>query len=247
MSSTVQETRPASEQQVQDVGEDIQAGPLKLEHLLAKGFTKKDLEMLKEGGLHTVECVAFAPTKVLLGIKGVSEQKVVKLKQACKELCSLGFCSAQEYLEARSNLIRFTTGSVQLDALLKGGVETGNLTELFGEFRTGKTQLCHTLAVSCQLPVEQSGGEGKCLWIDTEGTFRPERIVAIAKRFGLDPSDCLDNIAYARAYNCDHQLELLTQAGAMMAESRFALLIVDSATALYRSEFAGRATKWLQR
>ncbi|KAL8274347.1 hypothetical protein Esti_001669 [Eimeria stiedai] len=261
MSSTVQEAQPASEQQVQDVvsdknelrqalvvspplsceqGEDIQAGPLKLEHLLAKGFTKKDLEVLKEGGLHTVECVAFAPAKVLLGIKGISEQKVVKLKQACKELCSLGFCSAQEYLEARSNLIRFTTGSVQLDALLKGGVETGNLTELFGEFRTGKTQLCHTLAVSCQLPVEQSGGEGKCLWIDTEGTFRPERIVAIAKRFGLDPSDCLDNIAYARAYNCDHQLELLTQAGAMMAESRFALLIVDSATALYRSEFAGR-------
>ncbi|OEH76610.1 DNA repair protein [Cyclospora cayetanensis] len=240
MSSTIQQSRPVQEQQLQDAGEDLQSGPLKLEHLLAKGLTKKDLELLKEGGLHTVECVAFAPVKVLLGIKGISEQKAAKLKQASKELCSLGFCSAQEYLEARSNLIRFTTGSVQLDALLKGGVETGNLTELFGEFRTGKTQLCHTLAVSCQLPVEQSGGEGKCLWIDTEGTFRPERIVAIAKRFGLDPSDCLDNIAYARAYNCDHQLELLTQAGAMMAESRFALLIVDSATALYRSEFAGR-------
>ncbi|CDJ64070.1 DNA repair protein, putative, partial [Eimeria necatrix] len=115
-----------------------------------------------------------------------------------------------------------------------------NLTELFGEFRTGKTQLCHTLAVTCQLPVEQSGGEGKCLWIDTEGTFRPERIVAIAKRFGLDPNDCLDNIAYARAYNCDHQLELLAQAAAMMSESRFALLVVDSATGLYRSEFSGR-------
>ncbi|CDJ49680.1 DNA repair protein, putative [Eimeria brunetti] len=183
--------------------EDIQTGPLKLEHLLAKGLTKKDLELLKEGGLHTVECVAFAPLKTLLSIKGISEQKAAKLKQA-------------------------------------SGIETGNLTELFGEFRTGKTQLCHTLAVSCQLPVEQSGGEGKCLWIDTEGTFRPERIVSIAKRFGLDPGDCLDNIAYARAYNCDHQLELLTQAGAMMAESRFALLIVDSATALYRSEFAGR-------
>lgn len=99
-----------------------------------------------------MECVAFAPVKVLLGIKGISEQKVAKLKQACRELCSLGFCSAQEYLEARANLIRFTTGSVQLDALLKGGVETGNLTELFGEFRTGKTQLCHTLAVRASHP-----------------------------------------------------------------------------------------------
>ncbi|OXB72609.1 UNVERIFIED_CONTAM: hypothetical protein H355_007855 [Colinus virginianus] len=156
----------------------------------------------RAGGFQTVECVAFAPQKALVAVKGLSEQKVEKLKKACKELCNMGFCSAQEYLEARENLIRFTTGSVQLDTLLKGGIETGNLTELFGEFRTGKTQLCHTLAVTCQLPIEQSGGEGKCLWIDTEGTFRPERIVAIAKRFGLNANDCLDNIAYARAYNC---------------------------------------------
>lgn len=94
-----------------------------------------------------MECVAYAPTKTLLSIKGFSEQKVDKLKQACKELCHLGFCSANEYLEARENLIKFTTGSVQLDQLLQGGVETGNITEIFGEFRTGKTQLCHTLAV----------------------------------------------------------------------------------------------------
>lgn len=109
------------------------------------------------GGLHTVECVAFAPLKTLLAIKGISEQKAAKLKQVSKELCSLGFCSAQEYLEARANLIKFTTGSVQLDSLLKGGIETGNLTELFGEFRTGKTQLCHTLAVSN--PVLELQGE----------------------------------------------------------------------------------------
>ena len=111
------------------------------------GSSGKCLLLLFLGGLHTVECVAFAPLKTLLAIKGISEQKAAKLKQASKELCSLGFCSAQEYLEARANLIKFTTGSVQLDALLKGGIETGNLTELFGEFRTGKTQLCHTLAV----------------------------------------------------------------------------------------------------
>eukprot|EP00922_Rhytidocystis_sp_ex-Travisia-forbesii_P042234 GHVS01063110.1.p1 GENE.GHVS01063110.1~~GHVS01063110.1.p1 ORF type:complete len:359 (+),score=69.14 GHVS01063110.1:317-1393(+) len=216
------------------------AGPCPLELLLTKGFVQKDLEMLKAGGLQTVECVAFAPNRVVAAIKGISEQKVEKLKKACRELCHLGFCSANEFLDARHNLIKFTTGSVQLDALLKGGIETGNITELFGEFRTGKTQLCHTLAVTCQLPVEMAGGEGKCLWVDTEGTFRPERIVSIAKRFQLNPSDCLDNIAFARAYNTDHQMELLVEASAMMAESRFALLIVDSATALYRSEFTGR-------
>lgn len=84
------------------------------------------------------------------------------------------------------------------------------------------------------------GGEGKCLYIDTEGTFRPERLLAVAERYGLSGSDVLDNVAYARAYNTDHQLELMVSAAAMLAESRYALLIVDSATALYRTDYSGR-------
>lgn len=171
---------------------------------------------------------------------GISDQKCEKLKKAAKQLVGEGFCTANEILESRANLIKFTTGSVQLDRLLRGGIETGQITELFGEFRTGKTQLCHTLAVTCQLPVEQAGGEGRCLWIDTEGTFRPERIVEIAKRFDLDTTSALDNIAYARAYNSDHQTELLVEAGAIMADSVFALVIVDSVTNLYRSDYSGR-------
>ena len=74
---------------------------------------------------------------------------------------------------------------------IRGGVETGSITEVFGEFRTGKSQLCHTLAVTCQLPIDMGGGEGKCLYIDTEGTFRPNRLVSIAQRYGLNPNDCL--------------------------------------------------------
>lgn len=96
-----------------------------------------------------------------------------------------------------------------------GGIETGSITEIFGEFRTGKTQLCHTLAITCQLPLSHGGGEGKCLYIDTEGTFRPERLLPIAERFGLNGEEALDNIAYARAYNSDHQNQLLIQASAM--------------------------------
>ena len=119
-------------------------------------------------------------------------------------------------------------------------METGSLTELYGEFRTGKTQLCHTLAVICQLPVEQGGGEGKALYIDTEGTFRPERLAQISQRFGLDANEVMDNIAYARAYNSEHQQQLLIQAGALMSESRYALVIVDSATALFRTDYTGR-------
>ena len=90
------------------------------------------------------------------------------------------------------------------------------------------------LKLTFQLPIDHGGGEGKCLYIDTEGTFRPERLLAVAERYGLSGSDVLDNVACARAYNTDHQSQLLIQASAMMAESRYALLVVDSATALYR-------------
>ena len=103
---------------------------------------------------------------------------------------------------------------------LAGGIETGAITELFGEFRTGKSQICHTIAVTCQLPVSMGGGEGKCLYIDTEGTFRPVRLLAVAERYGLNGEEVLDNVAYARAYNADHQNALLASASALMAESR---------------------------
>ena len=152
----------------------------------------------------------------------------------------MGFVTASEYRIKREDVIRISTGSSELDGILGGGLEAGSITELFGEFRTGKTQICHTMAVTCQLPIEQGGGEGKCMYIDTEGTFRPERLVATAERFGLDSEQVLDNVAYARAYNSDHQSSLLIQASAMMSESKYALLIVDSATALYRTDYSGR-------
>jgi len=128
----------------------------------------------------------------------------------------MGFLTAAQQLETRKDLIQLSTGSKDLDALLGGGVETGSLTEIFGEFRTGKTQLCHTLCVTSQLPLDQGGGEGKAMYIDTEGTFRPQRLVAIAERFGLDVETVLDNVAFARAHNSEQQMELLKMASAMM-------------------------------
>lgn len=91
-----------------------------------------------------------------------------------------------------------------------------------------------------QLPIDKGGAEGKALYIDTEGTFRPERITPIAERFGLNPADVMDNVAYARAFNCDHQMELLKHAASMMSESRYSLIVVDSATSLYRTDYSGR-------
>ncbi|WWD20748.1 DNA repair protein RAD51 [Kwoniella shandongensis] len=214
--------------------------PLLVAKLQESGISAQDTKKLADAGYHTVEAVAFTPKKTLCTIKGISEQKADKiLMEACK-MVPMGFTTATEIHSRRSELVHITTGSTGLDTILGGGIETGAITELYGEFRTGKSQICHTLAVTCQLPVSMGGGEGKCLYIDTEGTFRPVRMLAVAERFGLNGEEVLDNIAYARAYNADHQLQLLVQASAMMAESRFSLLIVDSCTSLYRTDFSGR-------
>lgn len=215
-------------------------GPILVAKLAEAGIHVNDIKKLAEAGLNTIEAVAFTPKKTLLAIKGISEQKADRIITEAQKIVPLGFQSATEIHARRSELVHLTTGSKQLDALLGGGIETGSMTELFGEFRTGKSQLCHTLAVTCQLPVSMGGGEGKCLYIDTEGTFRPVRVLAVAERYGLNGEEVLDNIAYARAYNADHQQQLLTSASALMSESRFCLLIVDSSTALYRTDFSGR-------
>ncbi|GME95817.1 hypothetical protein B5S28_g4941 [[Candida] boidinii] len=215
-------------------------GPIPIKQLEGNGITGTDIRKLIESGFNTVESIAYTPKRQLLLVKGISDAKADKLLAEATKYVPMGFTTASEFHTRRSELICITTGSKQLDTLLGGGIETGSITEIFGEFRTGKSQLCHTLAVTCQLPIDMGGGEGKCLYIDTEGTFRPVRLVSIAKRYGLDENDALDNVAYARAYNADHQLQLLNQAAQMMTESRFSLLIVDSIMALYRTDFSGR-------
>ncbi|KAK5604902.1 PHD finger protein 14 [Crenichthys baileyi] len=215
-------------------------GPQPLCRLESCGISASDIKKLEDAGFHTIEAVAYAPKKELLNIKGISEAKADKVLAEAAKLVPMGFTTATEFHQRRAEIIQISTGSKELDKLLQGGIETGSITEMFGEFRTGKTQLCHTLAVTCQLPIDQGGGEGKAMYIDTEGTFRPERLLAVAERYGLVGSDVLDNVAYARAFNTDHQTQLLYQASAMMAESRYAMLIVDSATALYRTDYSGR-------
>ena len=214
---------------------------IRVDELEGPGIAAGDLKKLKDAGYYTVESVAHATKKDLALIKGISDAKVDKLHEAAFKICGMGgFTSATVIHEQRQDMCSITTGAKELDGLLKGGIETGSITEIFGEFRTGKTQLCHTLCVTCQLPMEQGGAEGKAMYIDTEGTFRPERLLEIAEKYGLNGQDVLDNVSYARAYNSDHQSQLLLDAACMMADSRFGLLIVDSATGLYRTDYSGR-------
>lgn len=214
----------------------------KIEELESHGIAAADIKKLKAGGYNTIESIAHATLRKLIEVKGISEQKAQKLKDTIKQkrLLVTGFRSASERLNEMKESILLATGSTELDNLLGGGIETGSITEVFGEFRTGKTQICHTLCVTCQRPLDQGGAEGKALYIDTEGTFRPAKLVDIAERFGMNGEEVLENVIYARAHNSEQQTELLTDAAALMSEERFALMIVDSATALYRSDFVGR-------
>lgn len=140
-------------------------------------------------------------------------------------------------------MIKITTGAASLDAVLGGGLETGSITEVFGEFRTGKTQLAHTICVTSQLSFGMKGGQGKVIYLDTEGNFRPERIESIANRYGLDPEQTLENIIVSRVYTHEEQMSVIKLICALLADADqgpFRILIIDSIISLFRVEFSGR-------
>ncbi|MED6110946.1 recombinase rad51, partial [Stylosanthes scabra] len=150
MSASVEQQRHQTSVQQHEEAEDIQHGPFPVEQLQASGIAALDIKKLKDAGICTVESVAYTPRKDLLQIKGISEAKVDKIIEAATKLVPMGFTSASQLHAQRMEIIQITTGSRELDKILEGGIETGSITELYGEFRCGKTQLCHTLCVTCQ-------------------------------------------------------------------------------------------------
>ena len=148
--------------------------------------------------------------------------------------------NAHDYLQIRKKVIKISTGSSQLDKILGGGFQSMCISEVYGEFRCGKTQMCHTMCVTAQLPKAMGGGEGKAVYLDTEGTFRPERIEQIAGRFGVDAETAMTNILYARCENSERQLELLDTLGEHFLSGDYRLLIIDSVIACFRVDYSGR-------
>ncbi|KAL6152692.1 Meiotic recombination protein dmc1 [Exserohilum turcicum] len=213
-----------------------------IDAIQAHGIGAVDISKLKSNGYYTIASVHSATRRNLLKIKGFSEIKVDKVKDAIAKCqpAGGGFQTAHELGQQRKRVLKISTGSKALDAILGGGFQTMSISEVFGEFRCGKTQLSHTMSVITQLPKDMGGAEGKVAYIDTEGTFRPERIAQIAERFGVDPETAQDNITYARAVNSEHQMELLNKVAEFFVSNEYRLLIIDSIMALFRVDYTGR-------
>ncbi len=222
-------------------GQEDDGSILSIDELQNHGIGAADIQKLRSAGICTIKGVNMTSKRSLLKVKGLSEAKVDKIKESAARIQDAGFISALEYSLKRAVVFKLSTGCEELDKLLGGGVQSMSITEVFGEFRTGKTQLALTLCVTCQIP-DASGQTGKAAFIDTEGTFRPERLKEIATRFGLDPDETLDNVIFARAFNTEHQMDLITLIAAKFSEhpGEFRILVIDSIISLFRTDYSGR-------
>ncbi len=212
----------------------------KAELMELKGVGEKIALKLAEAG-YTIQSLAVAvPAEVSEAVE-ISEVTARKIIQEAKKRVKIGaLATADVLLEQRKKVGRITTGSASLDDLLQGGIETQATTELFGEYGTGKSQLAHQLCVNVQLPPERGGLEGTALFIDTEGTFRPERIVEMASALGLDVNRVLRNIGVYRVYTVEDQMLAAEKAEEEVDRRGVRLLVVDSLTSLFRAEYLGR-------
>ncbi|MEM2096439.1 MAG: DNA repair and recombination protein RadA [Candidatus Caldarchaeum sp.] len=212
-----------------------------------EGVGKATEEKLNAAGITSVLDLAAATPRELVEI-GLSSEKAEELcLKARLLLIESGFLDkefvpATEVLERRKAMQRVTTGSNAIDSMLGGGVETQAITELIGEYGSGKTQLCHTLCVMTQLPRQQGGLEGTAIYIDTEATFRPERVSQIAEARGLDPQKILENVIFASVYNSSHLQLTVKELGRYIEKYKARLVVVDSIISHFRAEYVGRGT-----
>ncbi|MFC1454560.1 DNA repair and recombination protein RadA [Candidatus Undinarchaeota archaeon] len=204
------------------------------------GVGEQTAEKLKELGYDSIDVISTANADDMMEALGMSSDKVNKMIDAARNMFNVSFETAGELLERRKEILKLTTGSKKLDELLTGGMESKSITESYGAYGSGKSQLSMELAVTAQLPVDKGGMACKVVVIDSEGSFRPERVKQIAEAMGLDPEETLGNIAVARAYTSDEQMMIAEKVYNMAKEGNIKLVVVDSLTALFRSEYTGR-------
>ena len=204
------------------------------------GIGEITAEKLRAAGYGEFSALAAAAPHELAEAAGMGVESAKKAIEAAKGMVEIGFETAEEIFEKRKSISKIKTGSKSLDELLGGGVETMAITEMYGRFSSGKSQLGFQLAVNVQRPPEDGGLGGGALFIDSEATFRPDRIMQLAEGQGLDPKQVLKNIHVARSENSDHQIILAERAAELIDKHNIKLVVVDSLTSQFRAEYLGR-------
>lgn len=204
------------------------------------GVGEATAEKLRKAGYTDFVTLAAATPHELAEAAEMGVESARKAIEASKEMVDVGFETADVAFERRKLVGKIKTNSNSLDELLGGGVETQSITECYGKFSSGKSQLGFQLCVNVQKPPEQGGLSGKVLFIDTESTFRPDRIVQIATAAGMNPDEVLKNIYVSRAENSDHQMLLVEKAEDLITKNNVRLIIVDSLTSHFRADYVGR-------
>lgn len=200
-------------------------------------------EKLQEAGYTDMMSIAVASPSELAEKCEIGEKKAMDIIEGAKLCADIGgFETGELILERRKQVTKLTTGSNGFDELIGGGVESQSITEFFGEFGSSKTQICFQLAVNATLPEERGGLNSDVIIIDSENTFRPERIIQMATHLGVDPQETLKRIHVARAFNSQHQILLVEKAMELAKDLKVRLLIVDSLTSHFRAEYVGRVS-----
>ena len=201
------------------------------------GMNARSLKLLMDNGITSMRRLANSVAGDLSDIDGITEKRAKNIIYSARE--KLGMCDFITADSMEENYKWFTTGSEAVDDLMDGGITTGRITEVFGAFKSGKSNLCNTVAVTVQLPEEDGGLDGDVVFIDTEGTFTQAKIARIARRFGIDPEKALQRIHVAKVFSSDHQLQMIEAVEKLMQAYSIKLIVVDSLMALLRNEYIG--------
>lgn len=220
--------------------------PIKLEKGIIDGITEATLKKLIDAGITTVQALSVQSPQSLAEASGMTEDTAGRVIGKAQKMLDLGFIDASQLKDIRVNRTHLRTGCEELDNLLKppdapwGGFESETTSEIAADGGIGKTQICSTLAVLAQRPLEEGGLNGDVAWIDTEDTFIPARIEQIAKARGFDPEETLKHIHWALAKNSDNQMQLIIQLFELIPRYNIKLVIVDSMIGHLRGEYVGR-------
>jgi len=208
------------------------------------GVGEKTAEKLREAGFNDLMSIAVTPASLIAEATELGSATATKIITAARSALKMGFIGGDTLLARRDEIGKIKFQSEELNNLFGGGIETQALTECFGQFGSGKTQIALQLALNVQLPKDKGGLDGYAVIIDTENTFRPERIVQLAESLGMDVKTALSRIKVARAYSSDHQMLLVERVSDLIEKEKVPvkLVVVDSLMGLFRSEYAGRGT-----